>query len=481
MDRPESERPAWEQVEPTTEPEMEPTLPLWPAGLPKGLPLWRVVLGLAIWPLLEQLMFALVWFVDSALAGHLPEGQLRPASDAIGAAVYFLWLMGLLQGSVGVGSTALIAREVGANRHASAESAMGQSITVAAAWGLINGVLFYVFADLPGRVMFLEPQARELCTMYMRMVALVAPLRSILIIGSACLRGAGDTRTPFFIMLVVNLVNVAISVTLVAAYGQGLFGIALGTAVAWGLGGLLLLVFVSKGRGGIRLHARHLPWHWPMAKRLLRISLPALIEGIGHWTPTFGTMVIVGYLAKLGMETNPVGTHNIAIRVEGLSFIPGFAFAIAASTVAGQFLGANDPQRARQAVWWAWVYGAAIMVTLGVLFITIPRWLAMIVTNDPLFLEQAPPLLFVAGWAQIGFVTAMVLSGGLRGAGDTRTTMAITYFSTFCVRLPLAYLFGITLGFGLLGVWIGLSIELMVRGALFLWRFLQDGWTKVKV
>lgn len=481
MDGPESKRPAWEQVEPTTEPEMEPTLqPFHPAGLPAGLPLWRVVLGLAIWPLLEQIMGALIWFVDTALAAHL-EQQTQQATEAIGLAVYILWLMGLLQNSVGIGATAIIARRIGAGAYREAEAALGQSITWAALWGMANAVLFYATADLVGHLGYLGEESRGLCSMYLRILAVVSPFRSVMFIGAASLRGAGDTRSPFVIMVFVNAVNLAVSVPLVTLGDWGLRGIAVGTASAWVVGGIITLRLLARGRGGIRLHRQNLPLTRAISVRLIRISTPALLESLGHWMPTFLTTLIVGYLAKLGMEQSPIGTHNITLRLEGFSFLPGFAFAMAASTVTGQYLGARDPVKARRAAYWAWLYGGVVMGGMGLVFLTVPQLLVRIITNDPLFLAEAPPLLFIAGWAQIGMATAMVLSGAMRGAGDTRTTMIITYISTWGLRLPLAYLLGITFELGLKGVWIGLSTELTIRGLLFLWRFLHGGWTRVKV
>jgi Na+-driven multidrug efflux pump len=176
-----------------------------------------------------------------------------------------------------------------------------------------------------------------------------------------------------------------------------------------------------------------------------------------------------------------VGAHIIGIRIEAVSYLPGAAMGIAAATLAGQYLGANDPQTARKAVGYCWAFGATLMCICGTLFMTIPDLLIGLVTDQPEFLATSPCLLFHAGWSQLGFATYLVLSYAIRGAGDTRSALAMSFTSTYLVRLPLVYLLAVVFEAGLVGVWIACSVELVLRGALFLARFLHGGWTRVNV
>jgi len=469
-------------VEPGVETPLEPEAVIGkPAGLPTHLPIWRIVLVLAWWPLLEQLMGALVGFVDTALAGRLDPA----ATEAIGAAGYILWLMGMMQGAVGVGATAIIARTVGGGKLAEANHAVGQAMMLAVIWGLFNTALFWLIAPLVAWVTSLDGHAADLCVMYLQWLALVAPCRAVLFIGGACLRGAGDTRSPFLVMLAVNVINVIVSVALVADFspigGFGLRGVAIGTMVAWVVGMVLMAGMLLKGRRGVKLHWAAMRFDWPMTTRLVRIGAPALLESGVHWAGNLLVVIIVGSLADLGLAQRPMGSQIIGIRIEAFSFLLGFAFNIAASTMVGQYLGVNDIASAKRAAWVCWAYGTTIMVGFGIVFMGLPEPLVRIFTDQEPFLSDVPPMLFHAGWAQIGFATYLVLSGALRGAGDTRTTMYMTFTSTFLVRLPLAYLIGVVWEQGLTGIWMALGIELIFRGALFLTRFLHGGWTKIKV
>ncbi|QNN24021.1 MATE family efflux transporter [Planctomycetales bacterium ZRK34] len=456
-------------------PQRKPRRPA--AGLPTHLSLPRQVWVLAMWPMLEQLMGSLVGFVDTTLAGHISE----QATNGIGVASFATWLMGLLQGAVGVGSTAVIARAIGARHRREANSAVGQSMILAATWGIMIGFGFYFGAPVLASGFGLHSESHALCTLYLRLLSIAAPCMAILFIGASCLRGAGDFRSPFYVIVVVNIVNVVCSITLVSAPaplgGYGLKGVAMGTVIAWIVGAALMVYYLLRGRGGVRLHRHRLGFNPSMMWRLIRIGGPSLIENGAVW---FGHALVLAIVGRLGAEAL-IGSHHIAIRIEAFSFLPGFAFSLAAATMVGQYLGAQDTSMARRSAWACWAFASAIMVVFGAAFILIPQVFVRIVTDEPAFLNTVPQLLVIAGWAQIGFATSMVLSGAMRGAGDTRMTMLLNFFSTYAVRLPLVWLVGIHYDYGITGIWWVLSAELLFRGGIFLARFLQGGWAKVEV
>lgn len=458
-------------------------------GIRRDLPLKQQVWLLAKWPLLEQLMAFLVGFVDVALSGRLPDDPATPlheaivSTNAIAIASYLTWLMGLLQGSIGIGALALIARAVGARHRREASAAVGQSMGIALIWGTVIGALFFVIAEPLGRVFNLSGQTLSLYTTYMRLLAVAVPFMALMFIGSACLRGAGDFRTPFWVMVLVNLVNIVVSVALVAAPapfgGYGLAGIAIGTVAAWIVGGVLMTWWLMSGRGGLRLHLHRLKPHKRMATRIIRISLPSLAENFLHWAA--GGAFVAYVVGRLVNEPNALGAHIIAIRVEALSFLPGVAFSQAASTMVGQYLGSHEADMARKAAWTCWRFAAAFMGVLGLLFIVAPQAFIWMMTDERQFIEPASAVLRIAGFAQLGFSTALVLSGAMRGAGDTRNTMLLTIVSMYGVRVPLVWLIGIVLELGLIWIWVALSFELVFRGVLFLLRFLHGGWARAKV
>jgi Na+-driven multidrug efflux pump len=121
------------------------------------------------------------------------------------------------------------------------------------------------------------------------------------------------------------------------------------------------------------------------------------------------------------------------------------------------------------------------MGAFGVVFMVAGEPLARLMSRDPVVVAEVPRLLFICGIVQVFFAMGLVIRQGLKGCGDATGTFRITLVSTVFVRVPLAYLFGITLGMGLAGIWIGLCVELGVRGLLFLARFMGTGWERARV
>lgn len=474
------DEPAWQQSS-VDEPPREL------AGRLAGLSLPRQVLVLSVWPLLEQLMNFLVGTVDLTLAARLePDALGVAAADALGVAGYIGWLMGLLHMAVGIGGAALVARAVGGRHKRLANAAVGQAMILALIAGGVLGALVFFGAGLIGAAADLGTRALELCVLYLRIIAVAAPLSALLFVGGACLRGAGDTATPFWVMVGVNVVNVTASVLFVYGPepigGHGVAGIAAGTFIAWSVGAALILRALFRGSADMRLRWVRLRPHWHTARRIIRVGVPNLVESSGMWIGNFAVLMIVGRLVTWELAPEGViGAHMIAIRLESVSFLMGAAIGTAAATLAGQYLGAGRPRRARQAVALCWALSAALMVAMGLLFILIPTQLVSIISDKSLHLDLAPPVLRLAGLIQLFFATYITLAHALRGAGDTTTAMVMTYACTFGVRLPLAYLIGVTMGYGFYGVWIALCLELVVRAAMFAWRFLHGGWTRVEV
>lgn len=447
-----------------------------------GLSLARQVYLLAIWPLLEQVLNFCVGFVDTALAGHLS----LHASNAIGVAAYVGWLMGLVQSAVGIGATAIIARAVGGRYRRVANAALGQAVLLALGVGLVMGSLVWLLIPWVASLAGLTGPSLDLCVLYLRTLAWASPASAVLFVGGACLRGAGDTRTPFVVLLIVNGVNTVVSVLLVAGPagigGQGVLGIAVGTSAAWYVGAALTMGVLIHGLGGMRLRWVRLRPHAPTCWRIVRVGLPNLVEMLlAMWVANFAVLMIVGHVGRTLNLPGAWGAHMIAIRVEALSYLPGFAMGIAAATLTGQYLGAGDPERARRSAILCWKLGAGMMGLMGLWFMAWPQPLIRLATDEPELLATAPTLLRMAGFVQVFFATSIVLGQAMRGAGDTRSTLLLTAASTYAVRLPLVYLFAVPLGWGLIGVWMGLCTELAVRGCLFAWRFGHGDWLRAKV
>jgi putative MATE family efflux protein len=444
-------------------------------------PIFWPLVWLALPVIGEQLLSMTVGLTDVYLAGHLPDAS-ADATAAIGSISYFLWLIGLITGTVSAGSTAIIARATGARHRSLANSVCGQSVTAAVVLGVALGAAMLAFAEPITRATGLPESARPMALLYLRVLAFSLPFSTLIFAGSACLRGAGDTLTPAVTMITVDLCNAVLSVSLTRGLfglpALGFKGIAVGTLIAYMIGGTFLLVMLLRGRRGLRLFPHRMRPHGGTLWRILRVGLPSGVEGTLTWVAQFWILRII----NTGPEGSVSGAaHAVAIRVESFSFLIGFALATATATMVGQSLGMRDPRRAARAAWMAFAAGGGFMVACGFVFVLNPRPFTGLLAADPRVADLAARCLFPVGFAQVGFAAGMIFGGALRGAGDTVSVMRITLASTFGLRLVGVLIVGAWLKMGVAAIWFVLSAELMVRGGLIVAHFLRGKWKLVEV
>jgi putative MATE family efflux protein len=458
--------------------------------------LFRVMLLLALPIMAEHFLHIGVGLTDTFLANNLvPTAGLRgeelvaarstnaAAAAAMGSTTYVLWFLGLMAGAVGTGSTALIARATGGRDRRTARSAVGQSILMGFLTGSLMAMVLLTSSDRISHIFgFEDARVEGYIADYLWILAWGMPLVTITFLGNACLRGAGDTVTPAIAMIVIDLVNIWLAFSL--CYGWwpfpalGFKGIAWGTAIAYGGGAFVVLGVLSTGlgRSKLRLYWHRLRPDWTTIRRILRIGIPSGAEGLIFWGANFVVLYIVNTLGEV-----QAAAHNIAIRVESLSYMTGFAVATAAATLVGQSLGAGDPQRARRAGYVGFILGGGLMMMAGLLFIVANGPLARMINSDPEVAGATARILFVVGFAQVPFAAMMIFGGALRGAGDTTSVMLRNLGSALLVRMLGAVIAVEVLGWGLTAVWIVLSIDLVVRGLLLGGRFASGKWTTIKV
>lgn len=436
----------------------------------------RDVLQLALPATGEQLLAMMVGLVNTFLVGHLGAAPLA----AVGLATQWVFLAQTLFGSIATGSTALIARMVGAGEAEDANRVLHQSMLVGVLVGLLTTGLGVSLARPLLVLLGAEPDVAVMGGDYLRVVASTFLLATITFLGNACLRGAGDTRTPMYIMAVVNVVNIAVAwVAINGAFGLprlGVVGSALGAASGTAVGFILVLAALLRGRGGLRFHLNQLRYDSKLVRRILNIGVPTGLEQLlfrgGH-------MIFARVLAAMG--TVVYAANQVAMNGWSLSFQPGFGFAIAATTLVGQSLGAREPKLAERRGLASYTIGAAIMTTIGLAFLFFPEQIMSAFTNDPEVIALGIRPLQMVGLFQPMSAASMVFSGALRGAGDTRYPMVITGLGIWLLRVPLSYLLGLVLGWGLLGAWGAMALDMTVRGALFYWRFRGGRWKSIQV
>jgi putative MATE family efflux protein len=284
-----------------------------------------------------------------------------------------------------------------------------------------------------------------------------------------------------WLTLVMNTWNVAVACVLVFGLGPapalGLAGVGWATATARALGGTLALGVLFLGKTRLRVPpSALLRRDGALLWRLVRLALPNLGETA---ISRLGYTIFMSMVTSLGTTT--LAAHQIALRVESLSFMPGWGLSVAAATLAGQALGAGDPERADATVRRTLLLALGLAGLIGVIFAVFGRSLVNIFGSTPETLDMAGVAVRISA-AELPFLSAeMVLAGGLRGAGDTRTPMWVTLAGTAFLRLAVVYLFVIVLGWGLAGVWWGTAVDWAGRTALIWVLFRRGKWKQARV
>lgn len=436
----------------------------------------KEVLKLALPATGEQLLSMMVSIVDAMLVGHLGASALA----AVSLATQWTFLAVTLFAAISTGSTALVARSVGGKDWDTANRTVRQSVLVGVCIGLAATALAELFAEPAMAVMGAEPEVLAQGVTYMRVASSVFALSAVMFVGNACLRGAGDTRMAMMVMAVVNVLNVVVAWTAInGPFGLpklGVAGSALGAVAGRAVGGLLVVGVLLKGRSGLKLDLSHWRPDFGIVRRVLRVGLPTGIERV---IMRLGMMVFVRVVASLG--TVAVAAHTVALRAESLSFMPGFGFAVAGTTLVGQGLGAHDPRRAERSGYLTYQMAASLMAVMGLVFVLFPQPLIRLFTDDLAVVLMATTPLRIVGLIQPLLAATMVFAGNLRGAGDTRFPMYATSISIWSIRVPMATLLSLTLGMGLNGAWLGMIADQMVRGIIFFLRFRGGRWKRVSV
>ncbi|MDQ5853853.1 MAG: MATE family efflux transporter, partial [Chloroflexota bacterium] len=293
----------------------------------------------------------------------------------------------------------------------------------------------------------------EVGTDYLQVTMGTVVVLVALVIGSGALRGAGDSRTPMVVTAIANVVHVVLAYGLIYGYwglpALGAVGSAWATFLARALALVLLLGALWKGRNGVSIAGRA-GWRpdWSVARRVLNLGVPASVE---QMLTSTGFLVLTIMVAHLG--TDSLAAQRISMSALSFSFLPGIGFAIAATALVGQSIGACRPREgaaaAKVATTWAMVW----MGTIGVLLLVGAEVIMRLFTADPNVVRIGAAALRVVALTQPLLGLGMVQSGALRGTGDTRFPLLIGGLSMWCT-VALAWLLLRFVGGGLTLVWV---------------------------
>lgn len=476
------------------------------SGKLAGMSLPHQILAIAFWPFLEQVLSFLNSSTSLYLSTHMntAPGVTAQIAAGMGAVGHVLFLGFVMQGAVGMGATAIVSRMTGARRFANANHGACQAAVLGLMVGILSFlVMFFSTELLVTEVFQLTPDAQSFARRYMGIASFSAVFSGVVFAVNAALRGSGDTKLPFAMMLVADGLNIAVSLLLVDVLGMSIEGLAIGTVSGFAVSAAIL-VFVLHRRHrklaadahGLTLDAyavmRHVDYappvyldrrdlipDWNMIGRIITIGLPQAIEVFGIWLIHLYCLSVI---SDLGDDV--MATHAIAVRIESLSFLPGFAIGMASSALVGLYLGAGSPRMALNTIRHCTFYSVCFMGGMGLIFFLLPAFFVSIFAgNAESLLAVGVPVVRVFLLCEPFFAASIVMKMSLRGAGDTRRVIWVSYgvmgFFRIGVLWAWQHFFPETLN--LTWIWILFSVDQMVQ-AWFFYCFIRDKkWIRRKV
>ncbi|MBC7263808.1 MAG: MATE family efflux transporter [Chloroflexi bacterium] len=435
----------------------------------------RNYIALALPAVGENLLTMMVFFSNTFLVGWMKDPA---ALAAVSLAGLFLQIAQSLFTAIAISATSLVAHYWGAREYERAREVAAHSVWFSFLAALLTVAILWPLAEQLLCLMGATERVVELGALYMRLVLSTSFFLFPMIVLNGVMRGSGDTRTPMVITGLMNVLNVVVAAVLIFGLGpippMGIAGAGIGTALARLLGGVLTLALIFTGRRFVKVGFRDLL----IIKRgvirdLIGLSVPNAAETV---VMRLGSVLFMRIVSGLGEVT--LAAHQVAVAVESLSFMPGFGFSAASTTLVGQSLGAGKGDLAEETTWRGLRFALAVMGLLAVSFALFGPQMAAFFGATPEVLELAGRAVQIGALEQLPLGALMVLSGSLRGAGDMKSPMYATFAGTFIARVPIVYLFANIFGWGLNGVWLGTAVDWTCRAAFIYFLFRRGEWKK---
>ncbi len=454
------------------------------------LPLVRRVLSLGSWVMLAMITQFFVNAADNFMVGRLDDRALATASQAaLGLGMPFFWAVGGFFCAVAFGTQAMTARRFAEGDQRRAGQVLWNALLVASLAGVFGCALGWWIT--PGAIDFLakaSPEQAELGTTYARMRMLGVPAMVLTFAYKAFFDGIGRTRVHLYAALVMNFLNIGLNYVLI--YGSPALGVPAMALQGAGLAsaistyvGLFIMIGISLGPASRPYNFyRWAHTRWAVVRDIVRLMLPS---GSATVILMAGFMLFMRFVGQLDAEVGG-NTYSAATKAlmdtASLCFMPVIALGTATATAVSQSLGAGKPNLAARYGWESVRLGVYAMFVIATLFLLFPQEILRVwAPNDPAVAEAGAAALRIVAAGLPAMVAGLVLSQALYGAGANTFVMVVEGILHFGVLVPVSWLLGPKLGYGLEGVWLAACLYTNLMGLAMALKFAGRGWRSIRL
>jgi putative MATE family efflux protein len=446
---------------------------------PIGLAVWRLA-----WPtMLQNVIGGLQGLVDHAMVGHFVG---YTGNAAIGVSFQIFLVVIVFVTSLFTGMSVLVARFAGAGDQARVNRTVYQAFLAAVVLCcVILAPIGWVLAPSLLQLVHATPEVRVEALPYLRIMFVFNVGMLLFFMLGGALRSAGDARTPLRLGIVLTILNIVFNVIFIRGLGPipafGTAGAAIGTVLAGALVSGWALRLMLAGKLVVLWH-RGMDWRpdWGIIRALFRFGLPAGVQGIAM---NVAGVLLLRFIGSLEHSAHAQAAYAVGYA-ELFSLITWTSVGLmgAAAAVAGQNLGAGQPERSIRGVHVAAQIGLGVAAVVGLLFVTIPgRLLALFGMDDPIAVGIGTQLLGFLSVSGFLVTVALTYTGGLQGTGDTRSPLYISIVSQIGVPLGLCAALEATRGLQPADIWLAILLGHATRCVLSVLRFRQGKWRAIRV
>ncbi|MGV3587449.1 MAG: MATE family efflux transporter [Adhaeribacter sp.] len=439
----------------------------------------RSVILLAIPMMLEMILESVFALVDLYFVGHLHNSSY--AIQAVGLTESVLTVIYSLAIGISMAATAVVARRVGEKDPIAAAKAGMQAILIASAINAVLSLAGLIFATEILILMGASVGAAETGTPFMQIMMGSSIFIMLLFLINGIFRGAGNAAIAMKSLWVANGINIILCPIFINGLGPipafGLTGAAIATTIGRGLGVAYQVYHLANGQNTLKIKASQFIPDWLQIKALSQIAAPAVLQFV---IASCSWIFLAQLVATTGGDHGSAG-YQTALRLLMFFMLPAWGLSNAASTLVGQNLGANQVQRAEQAVLTTAKYNVLFMVMITIISFAGAEIFVSFFTNDQQIQEVAVQAIQIMSVGYIFYGIGMVLINAFNGAGDTWTPTWVNLCGFWLFQIPLAYVLSKGLDMGPMGVFISIPVAETSISLAGIILFRRGNWKKVKV
>jgi len=436
-------------------------------------PILPDLIRLAIPIMLANLLQMMYNLVDAWFLGKISAAAVSAPSIAF-SVIFFLSVFGMGFSAAG---TTLVAQARGSGRRDRSDFYAAQTLSLVTVVGIAAGTLGVLGTDPVLALLHVPPETLAYTRVYMRIVFAGTPFMYFYFVLQAVLQGVGDSITPLLVQLGTVTLNIILDAVLI--FGLGPFpamdvaGAATATVISRAVSAGIALVILARGRTGVRIRLKDLPLRLPAMRKFVAIGLPM---AIGQGISAFGFTVLQGVVNGFGVAV--VAAFGVGNRIIGLFNMPAIGLSRATASLVGQKLGAGQKDDAWSVVRLS-LLAMLVFIVPGMAFTFFyGNTLVRFFVDDPLVVHHGATLFRIVSVSVIPFTLFNVINGAFQGGGLTRPMMYLGIIRLWGLRVPLAFLFAITLEFGPNGIWYAMFISNIVAAGVGFILLRQGKWLR---